>query len=229
MSICDVWTSKDFAIVAVDTKGSGGFEFSKMMPIPHAGVLLAFRGQRITFQLALDLITCWPEQWATFDELVKVLPLATEAAGKKIEAIPDAPSGTDSRGGIELQVVAVGWSDRLQRMAATEAVFVPGKEVEVSLPEEFGGIVTPCAPEEEEAAWRLPFDTEPGEFQTALMDLAARQVAYGRKHWPQHGFGGKLLFATLSRTASGTDLGIQPLGLIPELAPESDEPVRLPD
>lgn len=213
MSICNVWTYQDFAIVATDTKGTSGFEFSKMLTLPHAGVILAFRGQRVSFLIAFGQIFASKQELKSFDDIVPLLSEVTATAGGKVEASPEAKA---EAAGSTVQVVVVGWSDRLGRMAAAEAIHEPDKDVVFTPPEELGSAVDPIAAEELEDAWHLPQRTEPTEFPAALLELASRQVAFGRKGWPQHGFGGDLLFATLERRNGQTDLHIQSLGPIPE-------------
>lgn len=164
----------------------------------------------MSFAIAFAGLFAHKEPLSSFDDIAGQLEATVPEAGQAVEKMPGfGESGTDST----IQLVAVGWSERLQRMAIAQAIYEQGKEVHFDGPEVIGAMVEPCDPAEANEALQLPYRDD-GNFREDLLKLAAKQVKYGRAGWPELGFGGDLLVATIARPERQTSITIDCFGAI---------------
>lgn len=198
MSICNVWLGQDLAIIATDTVGIGRpsglpSPFSKVMTVPHTRTVFACRGERMSFQILLNEVAAGEHKLESFDDVAAAMPAIIERV-REISARMFKPPGVD----VTLQVIAVGWSDRLEGMAGAHAVFYPDEEAFHQGPEDFGGLFVPLPEDEVQEVAALP--GKPGfDMARDIHELMARQVTHGRLENPDTGFGGDLIVAIVSR------------------------------
>src|SRR5690606_39439156 len=66
VSLHDALPISDRALVAVDTDGrsydGSKFEFSKLLALPHANMVLACRGERVFFSQVFNRLHCAPKR-----------------------------------------------------------------------------------------------------------------------------------------------------------------------
>ena len=205
MSLCNVWTSGDAAIIAVDTairsqpEGLLGHR-SKILPVPHARMALACRGQMVQFgalHFALSGLS------STFDDAMERLPGILETLSANANRTPSIP-GVD----LTLELFVVGWSDAAKGIQVHRYLFQPGGAFEKDRSGS-GVFLSPCATEEE---WQAGYmiATQP-DFDEQLPLFMSRQAIYGRATHPDVAFGGRILKTTLTRDFIQTiDLGEMP-------------------
>ncbi|GGZ56069.1 hypothetical protein GCM10008101_06850 [Lysobacter xinjiangensis] len=117
MSICNVYLDGDRALLAVDTAGRDlagkPGEWSKLEIVPHAGVALGFRGERVLCFQVLAQVHMVPGG-ESFDALEASmgarLKWALDAFRANVKPALVAAS--------ECEVMLVGWSAKRGRMAA---------------------------------------------------------------------------------------------------------------
>lgn len=185
MSLLNVWLEPAVALVGVDTDGldAAGVRrnVGKLFPIPHAGCVLAGRGES-RFLGCIAAAIC--NMGEDFDDLASVLKqLADQTAGefRQMGGIPD---------GFKLELVLVGFSWARNRMAGVEVVLEPGAaqfvEDEIELEH-----VTPW----HESLTGLPSPSSPANMAV----LARAQARLLRSMGPNVAGGGKLIMARLER------------------------------
>lgn len=125
MTVLNCWLSAKEAHVAVDTEATrrdgSRMVCSKFLPIPHLCAGIGLRGQSV-FQDML-YAKCSAEGFETFDALLEGIP----AILAEIEGYGFHLDAVHGEGGYE--VLAVGWSDARQRMAARHYVKRSGQEL----------------------------------------------------------------------------------------------------
>lgn len=182
MSLLNAWITPQEAIVAVDTDGIGPdgqrMPSSKLMYVPHANAVLAVRGQ----YAALKLVFLQALNLETFDDLADALPDLAQASEM---AMPGSVLVEGVAAGNEF--VAVGWSDRLQRMVGRQCVR-RGDMPEYTAVE----IDRHISPWGEWASGITPVPQ-------AVGDIARAQVAWMERTFPNAACGGNLLVASLGR------------------------------
>lgn len=204
MSVCNVWVSDGNVLVAVDTagrsyrpendyRGEPGSNFSKILTIPHSGVLFACRGEKVLFYDVFRQAYLDHEADNSFDALVSRTP------GFIAETLARIPGDKPDEVECVLELYVIGWSDRLERMCAELFIFGPTMETQHTPAEELGATVVPIAEGEEEAAQAMPRMSTPETFVPDLFELVNRQVAYGRHEYPDVAFGGDLILAEVRR------------------------------
>ena len=196
MSVCNVWTDKATAIVAVDTAcaryPAGRGEFSKILPMPHLNSVLAFRGMNVS-ALAVFL-GAMNGAVSDFDDVVALAPDVFRDIER--DGVPRVPDGVD----LTLELFVVGWSPRLDRMALARFLYRPGEDLDYSEPDTLGSMLSPCA---DDAASKdgleMPF-RETEDLGRDIRDLVESQIVHGRATSPETiTFGGRLLVAILDR------------------------------
>lgn len=196
MSICNVWTSREGGVVAVDTACArypeGRGEFSKVLPMPHLNALLAFRGMNAS-ALAVFL-SAMNGGVRDFDDVVALAPGVFREI--EHEGVPRVPEGVD----LTLELFIVGWSPRLDRMALARFLYRPGEDLDYSEPDTLGSMLSPCADAEaSEDGLMVPF-RETDDLGRDIRALVEAQIEHGRKTNPDTiTFGGRLLVAIIDR------------------------------
>lgn len=185
MSIVNVWLEPSVALVGVDTDGldAAGVRrnVGKLFPIPHAGCVLAGRGEsRFLGCIAAALCNVGED----FDDLASSLKqLADQSVGefRQMGAVPE---------GMRLELVLVGFSWMRNRMAGIELQLEPGAaqfvEEEIEL--------------EHVAPWHESLTGLPSPSSPANMAVLARaQARLLRSMGPNVAGGGKLIMASIER------------------------------
>lgn len=185
MSIVQLWIEQDRARVAVDTigyPGTGGpaREVCKLFPLPHAGVVVAYRGTDVgAFQVLAQVIL--GSAGGSYDQIAKAMPTHVRNAASQVP--PRAP-GAAFRSEIHL----AGYSDAAERMA--------GHSWKVDLKER------QCVPMPLSGPARIGpgFEDVPtlGSDQ-AMLETALRQMQWMRDNTPDKVTGGRLLVAEVTR------------------------------
>lgn len=195
MSLLNYWVSSNKALIGVDTQAQtpdGSYvETSKLALLPHSNVVIACRGQvALLHQLYRGTFGGPPPQeyaqvsdWlsrevdAAFDGLV--------AAGVD-HGIPEAAIRVDT------EIVTVGWSRKVNRMAATRF-----RREAIQCRFDVDNAETSLAPNAGWSKAQLPDSAQ------AHVQIARDQVAFTRRNFPGAPIGGRLLLAELSKdTAS---------------------------
>lgn len=186
MSLIQCWIEDDRARVAVDTRANPGGAFSdsdemsKLIPLPHAGVVVAFRGSMLGFfnLLAQLLLT---QGNGGFDEISSALSRRVSDAHSRW------PEGLPPEAG-KFEFWMVGYSAQVARMACMVSA--------VSLAHG-----TSDAVEIKSNAPHAPgFKLIPNLGDDAGMhELARRQVEWMREHSSAEATGGRLLIAEITR------------------------------
>ncbi len=200
MSLLQIYVNETSASIAVDTNAhgmlanqSGGLrEVSKLMPIPHAGVVLAYRGSDVAF-FNLFAQFMLGQDWSDFDSGKDVLPLKCSHAMTQFpEALPHELG--------RAQIVIAGYSKRLRRMAASMfRIDIAAGATELDRDVTNGA----CA----------PYGSEVFEGSDAgMLAFAATQVAWMKANEPGQATGGRLLCAELKPGS----ITIRDVGPIPE-------------
>lgn len=114
MSLLNAWVGKTRAMIGVDTDSitpeGEHFDTSKLLILPHAGVVFAGRGDRL-FVEALFQYFYRGTGTIRFDEVAEHLSNAIRAVIEHMRSLPGFSSEQD------YQVVVAGWSEKLQRMS----------------------------------------------------------------------------------------------------------------
>lgn len=196
MSLCNIWADKQSALVAVDTASLSWPErkpghMSKLLVISHASTVLAFRGERMMFTLLFLQVTHLAN---SFDEVVDILPDRLKHLSATAEALPDG-----STPDCTIELYAIGWSDRLERMSVMRFLYVKGSEVEMDDLSDSSVVLSPCASQEEtEFGYLLP-TREDIDFVAEVKAFMARQAEFGRQTHADVAFGGNLILATVHK------------------------------
>jgi hypothetical protein len=190
MSLVQVWLEDERARVAVDTcvyrtapgVGEEVGVGSKLIALPHAGLVLAFRGADLAFfQVFAQLYLTAGND--SFDETVGVLPVRVQHAASQF------PRGlSPMASSCELHVV--GYSRKEQRFASVlfEVDLRAGKA-------EATPLTGPCrvAP---------GFNSVPAlSTDEGMMELARAQLAWMRDNEPKRATGGRLLVADVTHAS----------------------------
>lgn len=182
MSILNVWVSETKALIGVDTDGLMGgadhVEFSKLIPLVHANVVFASRGDR---EFLMELFTAFARNPipVAFDVIEQHL---TEVVAGIVVRWRDLGHIAD------YQFVIVGWSERRGRMAAIWATGNTGDDG-IDLDE----IESRMAP------WHNSLGRAPMPDSREAMAGAARQQAAWLQAQPGAAGGGRLIAAELTR------------------------------
>lgn len=189
MSLLQIWVEPDHARVAVDTVGLSSItgqqrDMCKLFPLPHAGVVLAFRGVDIGFFQVFG--QCVLVGADNFDGLVDAMPQHIADASTRV------PPGIDPAA-LACELHIVGYSERAGRMAgATFQVELDGSR---------------CDPRHMTGPCRLGpgFNDSPHlGSDAAMLATARRQLAWIREHEPERATGGQLLVAEVTRGGIST-------------------------
>lgn len=197
MSIYGVWVGGDSALAMVDTKAvddEGRVGTScKLLPLPAANTLVVHRGISLHFGVVLLHLLSSKQPHGSFDELGEVVPAA-------LEELPQHFTEPALHGEAELELVLVGWSDRLAAMAVSTYRYKHGEPSQIGEPQTDAGVIVPIDPAELSQAQNLPFEGQ-GDRTEALRELAQRMIAFGRASdvAGELGFGGNMVVAQLSR------------------------------
>ncbi len=196
MSLCNVWMSRDRALVAVDTavRRPGGpmLERSKILPIPHASTILATRGfvdfLGIFHGASIDALDDFD---ALNDQALPNLNRTREFVMQAVAPVA-AKKGIGPAAFSEIEIVMVGGSRRQQAMVGNTYQCIAPATTFIRLPIETGrgrihGNYDGMGPVSKVAS------------AEAMEALARRQVAYVREHDPSTTVGGRLLLAELTR------------------------------
>lgn len=205
MSLCNVWFGDEVAIATVDTAGLGKpskqqAPFSKVVALPHAGTLFAYRGERFTF-LALHTQIFASYGLDGFDEIKATIRPMFERIDREMKDA-SLPDGVD----LTLELFVIGWSVELRRMAVARFLYQPGEALEEKLLLDRNAWLSPCEDEDHDAAYMIPFR----EHSSAdYVDFANKQITFGRAtSGDGYVFGGRLLKATVQRhSVTIEDLG----------------------
>lgn len=198
MSLVNIWIGDTQALVAVDTAGygrHGAMECSKFLPLPHANMLFAGRGN-LDFMRTLHTLAHTngddldSAEAAMADRLVSVLKeFQRLIKADRMEHLAD-PDGQE--------VHLVGWSAKRARMVALAyAIKYYGtvNQVEVS------SII--CCPWDAAAMGEKPVGRADVDPVQQLLETARAQVAHYKPALPRPTIGGRLLVADI-RAASGS-------------------------
>lgn len=190
MSLLNAWTSDDQAIIAVDTDGAAAdgerLPTSKLLTIPHLGVVLALRGQAVFFHYVY--LHCLSGGFDTFDQLDDALPDILADVDMKVPRAlltENAPAGN--------VLVVVGWSDR--NNAITGRQFVKRDDMAEFSASDFGMHIAPwheSMPDIE----KIPANVE---------EIARAQVAWMRSEFGPTSCGGRLLLTRIKKCSITTE------------------------
>jgi hypothetical protein len=179
MTLLNIHISPERVLVAVDTagafRGRPGGEVSKMAVLPHAGIVLAGRGNTSFMGSVWWYLQAVPG--LHFDEAFAIhMPTALQHAQRQLDAMMVAESD-------EQRVYLIGPSRYGGRLAATEFVW---RDRRLQLSHEVTGNI---APDIEGATADDDVSTD-----DLMLELARRQVAAYRDH---PAFGGRLMVAEI--------------------------------
>jgi hypothetical protein len=183
MSLVQVWLENDRARVAVDTlytmPGVGMAEGSKLLPLPHAGTVFAYRGAFGAFALVFAYL--YVAQTDSFDSIIAGVPNCVLQA--KANLHPDAAAW-------EFELHVVGYSDELQRFSSmlflVDLKAGTAEAKPLNGPCRVGPAINPVPELNNDAA---------------MFEVARAQVAWMRDNEPELATGGRLLIAELTRAA----------------------------
>lgn len=185
MSLLQIWIERNRARIAVDSIGNGGgvregkAEVSKLLPLAHAGVVLAYRGTDLAFLRVFAQLFLGSGS-DHYDEIVEAIPNRCTPEQTNWPLDSDIPS--------TCEIAVAGFSEALGQMAAT--VFT----VDLAAGTTHTHKVTPpgvSAP---------GFSDIPNLSTDAGMHvLASRQVAWMVENKPDGVTGGRLLVAEVRR------------------------------
>lgn len=182
MSILNVWVSETKALIGVDTDGIMGgaehVEFSKLIPLVHANVVFASRGDR---EFLVDLFTDFAQNRiaVTFDVIEEHLLAVVAGIVKRWRGLGYIA---------DYQFAIVGWSERRGRMVAIWATGNTGEDG-IDLDE----IESRMAP------WHESLGRAPVPDSHDVMAGAAQQQASWLQAQPGAAGGGRLIVAELTR------------------------------
>src|SRR5688500_15033761 len=121
MSLLNAWIKPYEAIVAVDSDGvgqnGGRLPSSKLLVIPHLNVVLAVRGQAAF--LSFVFTRCVSSGFDTFDAIVDAMP---GVLGDADRLVPKELIVGDYRLASGNELIATGWSDRMNKMLLMQYV-----------------------------------------------------------------------------------------------------------
>lgn len=182
MSILNVWVSETRALVGVDTDGVMGgaehVEFSKLIPLVHANVVFASRGDR---EFLLELFSAFARNRVpvTFDVIEQHLTKVVAGIVIRWRCLGHLA---------DYQFAIVGWSEHRGRMAALWATGNTGDDG-IDLDE----IESRMAP------WHDSLGRAPVPDSHEAMAGAAQQQASWLQAQPGAAGGGRLIVAELTR------------------------------
>lgn len=190
MSLIIAAVSRDRAIVAVDTLGygqaTGDFhEFSKLIPIPHANVIVAARGQRMFLIYFHAEINCAMGP-VSYDRLLQdVGPIADQVFENTKAQVEGAGFPL-----IEAELAIVGWSDSEQGFVGMTLVRTQNA-VSFECKRMKFGHVAPWS--QELGPCELTLD------KSAFIAIARRQVEFSKRVFPGQPIGGRLIAAEITK------------------------------
>lgn len=187
MSLLNISIAPTRALIGVDTCGqmlNGQLvHTSKMIPLVHAGVVFAGRGELkfLNFVYHLCHTPCWFDGIAHDMEVVLAMAyremLAATAAAGLDAAITEAPN----------QIAVVGWSRERNCMAGFNYMQVDREHF--AREEIKGGLLSPGD---------IPVEHhEHVNSEAAMLRVARAQVAFCHRRYPGKPIGGRLLVATV--------------------------------
>lgn len=210
MSIFAVWAGGETALAFVDSLGvevegrRTTSHQSKMVPLVPANTLVIHRGGSLHFGHVFLRLLSSDKPHGSFDELVDLLPGV-------LAGLPDAfPEPLYPGCEADLELVLVGWSDRLERMAFSISRYSFGSTPTVGDPVCDSGAIVPIDAADLERAQELPFQAGSGDLVESLKALAIDMIAYGRRTESRNemGFGGNMVLAQVTRNRiTVTDCG----------------------
>jgi len=185
MSLLNVWLEPGVALIGVDTDGVdvAGVRrnVGKLFPIPHAGCVLAGRGESRFLGCIAAAICSMGEE---FDDLAAVLKRLADQTVSELRPMGGIPEG------LKLELVLVGFSWARNRMAGIELELEPGAaqfaQDEIELEH-----VTPW----DDSLAALPSPSSPANMAV----LARAQARLLRSMGPNVAGGGKLIIASIER------------------------------
>lgn len=201
MSIVNLWRDDNGILVVVDTNGRTpegrfGADFSKLVMVPHTRCLLAARGERVLFALFVAQVMASPEFIGSYDQMVPLVPemMARMESDEHDEAMI-------------LELYVMGWSDELQRMAARVFKQSPGSELEITDIGTASGYGAPIDEGDmEEEIFSIPFKAVDNQsLKTDILAAVTKQVAWGRKEYPDVAFGGRIFLGRIDRQGMSLD------------------------
>lgn len=186
MSIVNVWLEPSVALVGVDTDGldqRAGVRRNcgKMFPLPHAGCVVAGRGEsRFLGCIAVALASMGED----FDDLSQAIRPLCDQTIQEFRQLGTVPEG------LTLELVLVGFSWARNRMAGVELELRPGAERFTQEDTE-----RECV-----APWHESLEGLPSPSSVANMTVLARaQARLLRSMGPNVAGGGKLIMARMER------------------------------
>ncbi|GAB3356201.1 hypothetical protein [Lysobacter tyrosinilyticus] len=190
MSLIQIWLERDKARVAVDTLARPGGarqsmgHVSKLIPLTHAGVVLAYRGSDLAFFQVFAQFFLTPGN-DDFDSIESAMPTRfMHAYGQFLINASSVPTHAD----VSCELFLVGHSRLQQKMACTQFNLNLRTGKAVPMPMKGNCRLAPG------------FENVP-ELTTdeAMQEVAARQIAWMRENAPKVATGGRLLIAELTR------------------------------
>jgi hypothetical protein len=194
MSLLNVVLQRQEAYVAVDTRflslsGSGFFEGTKMLILPHANVVFASRGERTFLHWVFNWFLMTLETF-DFDGIERVLPQVLQAQFE-IYAEKCKADAIESKHYAEIELVVVGWSQSEQHMICLTVLRKLGDD-QFSVNRMKTGHIAPAFTED--------LSSITVASQAGYMSAVARaQTRQAKRDSPGQPVGGRLLMATVTK------------------------------
>lgn len=212
MSIVNVWMEHGRGLIAVDTRAEndtrhmGGqyvhHEAAKLVPFPHANMVLANRGDLAFFQMFVSTVLLEPVSWNLDMFADRAAAICDDLYRVRMEVAAPAYDGRP----FETEIFAVGWSDKLKEVVCFLCERGTGDaEFKVSRIDAW------CASPQAWDVWPDAASVPRFSNIETMIPVAREQVRYFRAQHPGRPIGGHLITAIVTRWGidirPATDLG----------------------
>lgn len=196
MSIVNIWLERGRALVAVDTlaehdtRSVGGeyvhIESAKMIPLPHANMVLANRGDLVIFQGFLQVLLGEPVSWNVDIFAERAAAICDYLYRMRMDKQAALYEGRP----FEDEIYAIGWSPRSKEVVAYVCCRGAGDD---------GFTITPiesfCAAPGALDVWPAVEDIPRFNTIESMITVAKEQVRCFRSQFPGRPIGGRLIVA----------------------------------